>query len=91
MNPIDLFSKLCYPAQFFIVFFVIDLTYILFIGMRIQEKFNFKLISLTLLILSLLSIGWTYIINFMCDTKNNYISWGLASIPLMLISLKFYI
>ena len=89
MNLINLFSKLCYPAQFFIVLFVINLGYILFIGMRIQEKFKIKVISLTLLILSLLCIGWTYIINYFCDTKDNYISWGLASIPLVLIALKF--
>ncbi len=88
MNPVTLFSKMCYPAQYFIISSSIYLFYSLFVRIRVQNKFNLKVITLTIFILSLIVIGWTYIVNFMCDTKDNYNAWGLAFIPLMLFALR---
>ena len=87
-NPVTVFSKMCYPAQYFIILSSIYLFYSLFVSIGVQNKFNVKVISLTLIILSLIVIGWAYIVNFMCDTKDNYIAWGLALIPLMLYALR---
>ena len=55
-NPVTVFSKMCYPAQYFIILSSIYLFYSLFVRIRVQNKFNLEVISITLIILSLIVI-----------------------------------
>ena len=77
-------ENLCIPTKFYLIYMFIYLIYMFFKG-NFSNKKNpiFILLSITVILI----IGWASIINYFCDNNDNYISWGLASIPIFFNSL----
>lgn len=79
-------ADLCSPALFFLVIFFFDIVFIVFGKSKNQNKPLDRKIK-GFLVLCLCAIGWSFIINSMCDYEQN-VAWGLALIPLFLFVLK---
>jgi hypothetical protein len=79
-------EKMCSPTKFYLIYMFIYLIYMFFTGTFSSKKIqNFSKLSITLI---LIIIGWASIISYFCDNNDNYISWGLASIPIFFNSLN---
>jgi len=77
-------EKLCTPTKFYLIYMFIYLIYMFIKGTFSNKKIViFSKLSITLIVI----IGWGSIINYFCDNNDNYISWGLASIPIFFNSL----
>jgi hypothetical protein len=72
-------ENLCSPTKFYLVYMFIYLIYMCFKGNFSNKKISF---FSKLSIIVIIIIGWASIINYFCDNTDNYISWGLASIPI---------
>jgi hypothetical protein len=78
-------EKLCTPTKFYLIYMFIYLIYMFFKGTSSNKKIPFfSILSIKVLVI----IGWASIINYFCDNTDNYISWGLASIPIFFNSLN---
>jgi len=78
-------EKLCTPTKFYLIYMFIYLVYMFFKGTFSNKKIQ---IFSNLSIIAIVVIGWASIINYFCDKTDNYISWGLASIPIFFNSLR---
>jgi hypothetical protein len=92
MENINIIDTLCIPAKYFLI---IITTYIVF-NFIFQIFFNKKNKTIkiqigTLIFILLLILGWTSIINFFCNIKQNYITWLLFVIPILYILYKKFI
>jgi hypothetical protein len=81
-------EKLCTPTKFFLIYMFIYLIYSIYMffkGNSSNKKIPFiSILSIKVLVI----IGWASIIDYFCDNTDNYISWGLASIPIFFNSLR---
>ena len=92
MENINIIDTLCIPAKYFLI---IITTYIVF-NFIFKIFFNKKNKTIkiqigTLIFILLLILGWTSIINFFCNIKQNYITWLLFVIPILYILYKKFI
>jgi len=75
---------LCDPALFFLVIAFFDVLYIIFVSSKNKNKdFNKKIKGFILLFLCI--IGWSFIINSVCD-YDKYIALAFSVIPLLYLS-----
>ena len=90
MEIFNIIDTLCIPAKYFII---IITTYIVlnFIFQFFFNKKNKNIKIGALIFIILLILGWTSIINFFCNIKQNYITWLLFVIPILYILYKKFI
>ena len=80
--------QLCDPALFFLFFAFFDFLFIVFVKRKNKNKtknFNHKI--KIFLLLFLCGLGWTFIINSICEYEK-YIAWTFAAIPLIYLSYR---
>ena len=82
-NPI---AQFCQPAQFFLLFIVLDLIYILFFK-KLKKTFAMSTKIKLFLILGLGGLGWSFVINYACGYEK-YVAWVLAAIPLLFVTFR---
>jgi hypothetical protein len=76
--------KFCDPALFFLVIAFFDVLYIIFVSSKNKNKdFNKKIKGFILLFLCI--IGWSFIINSVCN-YDKYIALAFSIIPLLYLS-----
>ena len=82
-NPFALF---CLPAQFFLLFIVFDLFYIVFFK-KIKKTFAMSTKIKIFLIFCMAGLGWSFVINYACGYEK-FVAWGLAAIPLLYFTFR---
>ena len=82
-NP---FTQFCQPAQFFLLFIVLDLFYIVFLK-KLKKTFTMGTKIKIFLIFCLGGLGWSFVVNYACGYEK-YVAWVLAAIPLLYLTFK---
>lgn len=92
MENINIIDTLCIPAKYFLIIITTYLVFNFIFQFFFNKKNKIKNIKIgTLFLLLLLILGWTSIINFFCNIKQNYITWLLFAIPILYILYKKFI
>jgi hypothetical protein len=92
MENINILDTLCIPAKYFLIIITTYVVLNFIFQFFFNKKFKNKGIKISALIFILLLIlGWTSIINFFCNIKQNYITWLLFVIPIFYILYKKFI
>jgi hypothetical protein len=92
MENINIIDTLCIPAKYFLIIITTYLVFNFIFQFFFNKKNKIKDIKIgTLFLLLLLILGWTSIISFFCNIKQNYITWLLFAIPILYILYKKFI
>jgi hypothetical protein len=81
-------QNICDPAKTFAILGAIDIIFILLFRESFQDKPFINKVKI-LILATILVLGWATIVNFSCDSTDNYIAWGLVLIPTILLSLRW--
>ena len=94
MQNINIIDTLCIPAKYFLIIITTYVVFNFIFQFFFNKKFKNKDIKIkigALIFVLLLILGWTSIINFFCNIKQNYITWLLFAIPIFYILYKKFI
>ena len=81
-------QNICDPAQVFVFLGALDIVFILLFRESFQDKPLVNKVKILILAIILI-LGWATIVNFSCDSTDNYVAWGLVLLPTILASLRW--